>query len=291
MGRHIPTKYLHEIASGSNRNRKLRVELTHPGFLVLDSEGIQLLEYNNEIAIGVKNVFLMAIPHLDIINKIDDHTVEIRFGHRGGEHATATGSDGEHVDSAAYIRVEFKDYPGTDDIVTPSYSMACGTQRAFPNFVSSFPGYEATYELMCEDINSIPPSGLRFGPDRARYLVVTPQRNESATITIMADPGTGSGQPEINCHVIIAGQRTGVAVQGTGVDDMLNPESCKVESISEINGETFFNYGPGRSTLIVGSRPGYWVAPLIVPHEDADGAVVFEVGDPEPNAKIIIDDA
>lgn len=278
MGRKIPYKYLHSISPINGHTRTMQLDQTHPGFLVLDETGNIISPRDNTNTFEIQQtVYLMDIPHLDCIEKINDSKVKVRFGHRGGEQPTGnTSNPGDHLDSAAYIEVKF-DPPGNNS--TPFTAEDRPLQKSFSNFNNSQPDQPETYKLTSNKVERMGGT-LDFGPDKTntqRYLVVSRMNSESVTITILAEDSTGPDRPEINCHVNIIGS-------GPGVACILDPATCTIRSVTDDN-PPVTSYRPGDSFTYHGNGEPYWIAPFIVPK------VVFEVGDPEPNSKIIIDDA
>lgn len=253
----LPIPYLHKIESGA-KPKRLTVESTHPGVMIINENGDKLIEGEGSIVLGtgpaVDKRFLLDIPYLCYINKDGPDTFTIKFGHEGAEHRS----------HAAIVNVRFHDEEAishADVIPTdlfPAFARSSG-------FVLD-PATAANYR---------DPAGVYEGNvdiRQMRYLSIVPYPKNYATVTIASrrgPAGNGLHEDEMNCHVLLISAMQSGAYR-------LDPEST---------------LGEVAESFTFPKLQGYWIAPFIVPKVNTDNEVVFEIGDPEPNAKIIIDDA
>lgn len=270
-------------------NKKIKIESTHPGLMVADANGnIQVYDEQDEIVFRQgKPVYIFDAPPLCFLNKNSDDTYTAKFGHASGEHQS----------HAAIVNIEFGSSKGSninnryapiemqgsiDKSVHLSY-LRCGLQDLFELDATVKPSDSS-------------PSGNREGNidiGEARFLILKPQRNndpfgassnpsQQVSITINAVKhmdGSIQTEDEMNCHVAIISENQNNQIARVG---LLDPESTLQRGGTE--GDSL----KVEFDLLSGNQSPYCV---VMPFIKPKTTVHFEIGDPEPNAKIIIDDA
>lgn len=273
----LPLNYLHQI-NNSASGKTLTIQQTHEGMKVIDGTGNILVPDQNRITIpqlnsgGNPKAYMMDNPPLCFIGKRNDPSGAFvaKFGHQSAEHQS----------HAALVLINFTNDLNGTSLSTP----ASIPNRSFPDFDMRSSAFELTPNVSLVDDTNIDPRDVDndlydgyVNTAGKKSLIIRPTQSSNsqyATVTIegvISDGDNMQTEDEKNCHVILIGRNQGPV--------------CILDRESLISGPgedafTFEDTGTSSSPA-----QGYWVAPFIIPK------VVFEVGDPEPNAKIIIDDA